>query len=93
MDSGMTLITEGGIATYAQDISDVTENGKDPVTTQVHLKIRRKTQAQWEASSEVPLEGEPCMATDSFQFKIGDGKNVWTALRLAWGSVDDGELS
>nr|DAH78826.1 MAG TPA: hypothetical protein [Bacteriophage sp.] len=33
------------------------------------------------------------MATDSFQFKIGDGKNVWTALRLAWCSVDDGELS
>ena len=89
MDSEMTLITEeedrvpmrAATATNTQ------------VTKQVHLKLRRKTQSQWEASAEVPLEGEPCMATDSFQFKIGDGKNVWTALKLAWGSVDDGELS
>ena len=88
MNSEMALITEDGVATHAQDI-DVTT----PLTQMVHLKIRRKTQAQWEASSEVPFEGEPCMATDSFQFKIGDGKNVWTALRLAWCSVDDGELS
>lgn len=89
MDSEMTLITEeedrvprrAATATNTQ------------VTQQVHLKLRRKTQSQWETSAEVPLEGEPCMATDSFQFKIGDGKNVWTALRLAWCSVDDGELS
>lgn len=63
------------------------------VTKLTHLKLKRKTQAQWESSTVIPLEGEPCMATDTFQFKIGDGVNVWTALPLAWCRVDDGELS
>lgn len=91
MDSEMTLITEEDrVPMRAPSVNVVAAN---QVTQQVHLKLRRKTQSQWEASAEVPLEGEPCMATDSFQFKIGDGKNVWTALRLAWCSVDDGELS
>lgn len=88
MDSEMTLITEEDRVPMRATTATNTQ-----VTKQVHLKLRRKTQSQWEASAEVPLEGEPCMATDSFQFKIGDGKNVWTALKLAWGSVDDGELS
>ena len=91
MDSEMTLITEEIRAATAAVTAATAANTQ--ITQQVHLKIRRKTQSQWEASAEVPLEGEPCMATDSFQFKIGDGKNVWTALKLAWGSVDDGELS
>lgn len=91
MDYEMTLITEESRATTAAATAVTAANTQ--ITQQVHLKIRRKTQSQWEASAEVPLEGEPCMATDSFQFKIGDGKNVWTALKLAWGSVDDGELS
>ena len=90
MDSEMTLITEEDRVPMRAPSVNVVAN---QVTQQVHLKLRRKTQSQWEASAEVPLEGEPCMATDSFQFKIGDGKNVWTALRLAWCSVDDGELS
>lgn len=91
MDSEMTLITEeeNRVPMRAPSVTEVDTQ----LTQQVHLKLRRKTQSQWEASVEVPLEGEPCMATDSFQFKIGDGKNVWTALRLAWCSVDDGELS
>lgn len=90
MDSEMHLTTEDGVTTYRAPEIPIP---KLPLISQVHLKLRRKTQSQWEASAEVPLEGEPCMATDSFQFKIGDGKNVWTALRLAWCSVDDGELS
>ena len=90
MDSEMTLITE---EENRVPMRAATATNNTQVTQQVHLKLRRKTQSQWEASAEVPLEGEPCMATDSFQFKIGDGKNVWTALRLAWCSVDDGELS
>ena len=90
MDFEMTLITEEDRVPMRAPSVNVVAN---QVTQQVHLKLRRKTQSQWEASAEVPLEGEPCMATDSFQFKIGDGKNVWTALRLAWCSVDDGELS
>lgn len=89
MDSEMHLTTEDEVTTYSAP--EIPNNLS--LTSQVHLKLRRKTQSQWEASAEVPLEGEPCMATDSFQFKIGDGKNVWTALRLAWCSVDDGELS
>lgn len=93
MDSEMTLITEESRAATAAATTAATAATNTQITQQVHLKIRRKTQSQWEASAEVPLEGEPCMATDSFQFKIGDGKNVWTALKLAWGSVDDGELS
>lgn len=88
MDSEMTLITEEDRVPMRAATATNTQ-----VTQYVHLKLRRKTQSQWEASAEVPLEGEPCMATDSFQFKIGDGKNVWTALKLAWCSVDDGELS
>lgn len=92
MDSEMTLITEeeDRVPMRAPSVNVVASTS---LTQQVHLKLRRKTQSQWEASAEVPLEGEPCMATDSFQFKIGDGKNVWTALKLAWCSVDDGELS
>lgn len=93
MDSEMTLITEESRAVTAAATTAATAATNTQITQQVHLKIRRKTQSQWEASAEVPLEGEPCMATDSFQFKIGDGKNVWTALKLTWGSVDDGELS
>ncbi len=93
MDSEMTLITEESRSATAAATTATTAATNTQITQQVHLKIRRKTQSQWEASAEVPLEGEPCMATDSFQFKIGDGKNVWTALKLAWGSVDDGELS
>ena len=89
MDSEMTLITEEEDRVPMRSATATNTQ----VTQQVHLKLRRKTQSQWEASAEVPLEGEPCMATDSFQFKIGDGKNVWTALKLAWCSVDDGELS
>lgn len=90
MDSEMTLITEEEDRVPMRAPSVGTPNSQ---VKYVHLTLRRKTQSQWEASAEVPLEGEPCMATDSFQFKIGDGKNVWTALRLAWCSVDDGELS
>jgi hypothetical protein len=42
--------------------------------------LNRRTAAEWAASTEVPLDGEPCWSTDTHVLKIGDGVNLWAAL-------------
>ena len=47
----------------------------------VKLRIRRKTSTEWAVYNEIIPEGEPCLATDTGEFKIGDGKNKWSGLK------------
>lgn len=87
MDSEIMILTEDESSQVSPQ-STITNQ-----TSEVHFKFRRKTQAQWDASTEVPLEGEPCFAYDTYRFKIGDGVKMWSSLPYAITSVDDGELT
>lgn len=55
-----------------------------PVTVNVRMKQRRKTAANWTASSgdpdELLLEGEMGLETDTGKFKFGDGVTAWNSL-------------
>lgn len=70
-------------------------------TKRAQLLLRRKTLSQWESTAGVIPIGEPCFAYDKdtkdFILKVGapdiDGNaQMWNALNLLRGRVDDGEL-
>ena len=72
----------------------------------VSLRVRRKTNSEWEALSEIIPEGEPCFAIDTGELRIGDGEHYWSGLNNIMGTsnaissvgmnrylvIDDGEL-
>jgi hypothetical protein len=76
-------------------------------TGNVSLRVRRKTNAEWEAFSEIIPEGEPCFAIDTGELRIGDGEHYWSGLYNILGTsnivysdgtnryliIDDGELT
>lgn len=49
------------------------------------IQLRRDTKAQWELVNPLLAEGEIGLETDTKQFKIGDGVNVYT--NLAYGGM------
>lgn len=71
-------------------------------TKTAQILLRRKTISQWESNAQTIPIGEPCFAYDAetgdFLLKIGapnsDGDaQIWNALNLLRGRVDDGELN
>ena len=46
----------------------------------VRFQLRRATNAQWESNNPVLLAGEPGLASDTSQLKIGDGITNWINL-------------
>jgi len=58
-------------------------------TLLIQFKLNRHTSAEWAARTEIPLDGEPCWATDTRVLKIGDGANTWNALPAANAGVTD----
>lgn len=57
----------------------------DPIT-QVTLRIKRGTSAEWAASPYVLASGEPGYDTTVRRMKVGDGVNQWALLK--WQDVD-----
>ena len=49
-------------------------------TTPVQFLLRRDTTENWTASNTVLAMGEPSVATDTGQMKIGNGSDFWSAL-------------
>jgi hypothetical protein len=52
-------------------------------TLLIQFKLNRHTAAEWAARTEIPLDGEPCWATDTHVLKIGDGSHTWNELAAA----------
>jgi hypothetical protein len=46
----------------------------------VRFQLRRATNAQWESNNPILLAGEPGLASDTIQLKIGDGVTDWINL-------------
>lgn len=44
------------------------------------FRLRRDTAANWAATNPIPLDGEPCLETDTGLRKLGDGVTQWNAL-------------
>ena len=80
-----------------------TESTPNAVATKIsQLLLRRKTASQWEQFDQTIPFGEPCFSYDpetgDCVLKIGskdaDGnQQMWNALNLLRGRVDDGELN
>jgi len=49
----------------------------------IRVKWRRKTAAAWSSSTDVLLEGEAGLETDTGKFKLGNGTDIWDALPYA----------
>jgi hypothetical protein len=56
-------------------------------TRKVKLLIHRHTAAEWAASTEVLMEGQPGWSTDTHVLKIGDGVSLWTDLPAITGGT------
>ena len=48
--------------------------------TNVRIRIKQDTKANWNSSTLVPLKGEMCLATDTGELRYGDGTNTWARL-------------
>lgn len=46
------------------------------------FQLRRGTAVQWAAANTVLRAGEPGLATDTKEFKVGDGNTPWLSLPL-----------
>lgn len=44
------------------------------------FRLRRDTAANWTATNPTPLDGEPCLETDTGLRKLGDGSTAWNSL-------------
>ena len=44
------------------------------------IQYRRALQAEWEVFTYLPADGEICVATDTGEIRVGNGKNVWKDL-------------
>lgn len=44
------------------------------------FKLRRDTAANWASKNPIPLNGEPCLETDTGLRKIGNGSTTWNSL-------------
>jgi hypothetical protein len=51
------------------------------VVVKTRFRIRRDTAANWSANNPTPLEGEPCLETDTGFRKTGDGVTPWNSLQ------------
>ena len=49
-------------------------------TINVRIKDRSDTEANWTSKNPVPLKGERAITDGTGKYKIGDGKNTWSAL-------------
>lgn len=72
----------------------------DGATKKTQILLRRKMISQWENYDQVIPIGEPCFAYDGGELilKIGAPNEfgepqLWNALELLIGRVDDGELT
>ena len=54
------------------------------------ILLRRGVELQWLTSGKVLDQGEPGYATDTKQFKIGNGSSLWSALPLTNSSIITG---
>lgn len=52
------------------------------------IQVRRGTAAQWAAANPVLADGEPGLATDTGEYKIGDGVTAWTGLSALLSQAD-----
>ena len=89
----------------AEAIKEIMKTESTPVTgvTKIsQILLRRKTASQWEQCDQTIPLGEPCFSYDpetgDCVLKIGsqdeDGnQQIWNALNLLRGRVDDGELT
>lgn len=46
----------------------------------VQIQLRRDTASNWSSNNPVLANGEIGIATDTYQFKIGDGSTTWSGL-------------
>ena len=77
-------------------------NNNDAGSGNISFRFRRKSILEWQASSVIIPEGEPCFAYDTGELKVGDGLHTWNELYNVLGVlneienryliIDDGEL-
>lgn len=56
------------------------------------MQQRRGTASQWASANPILAVGEIGFATDTFQFKIGDGVKTWTQLENAYVNAAGGDV-
>lgn len=59
----------------------------------IAVRASTDTAANWASIDPIPKLGEPCVITDTNRFKWGDGVNPFSALPLAKGGVDWGDIA
>lgn len=61
-----------------------------PVVSDVKIKLRRGSTAEWASANPVLAEGEPGVDTDLGDQRIGNGVDVWADLPLVGGATAEG---